>query len=89
MTPEDVQRRADAIHRWTREHPGAADTECPVCSGVKWVWRLEHAGAFMPRACSCCGHVKWFDAKRLGLEPAPAPAEQGRADEGGPTGKDG
>jgi hypothetical protein len=79
MTPEELQelrRRADALYRWEQDH-GAAQSECPVCRGVRWVFRLEMPGPFVPRVCVCCGHVQLFDAEALGLEPA-APAEDER-----------
>jgi hypothetical protein len=84
MAHDEMKPRAEALARWTQAH-GSAATECPICAGVTWVFRFEHAGAFMPRACSCCGYVKWFDAKRLGLEPAPGadragPRRQRRSD---------
>ena len=95
MTPEErrrraeeLRRRADALRAWEAAH-GAAETPCPVCAGVRWFWRLEHAGPFVPRACACCGYVQWFDAKLLGVEPLPAPAEQSHAAKAGQPGKDG
>jgi hypothetical protein len=55
MTPGELRRRVEAVHAWAQAHD-AAETVCPVCSGVKWVWRLEHAGVFVPRARMCYGH---------------------------------
>jgi hypothetical protein len=73
MTPEEMKRRADAVHRWgaTRD---TGESECPECRGIKWAWGFEATGPIIPRVCFRCGHVQWFTAVALGIEPAPAPA---------------
>jgi hypothetical protein len=84
MTPEELRRRVEAVHRWAQAHDAAA-SQCPVCGGVKWVFHLDTRGRYVPRACCCCGYVQWFDAKLLGVEPLPAgdgretPRGKGRA----------
>src|SRR5690242_19841556 len=74
MTHEEWRRRVDAVYRWAQEH-GAGESECPVCRGIKWEFKPETPGPYLPRVCFSCGHIQWFDAKRLGVEPA-APAER-------------
>jgi hypothetical protein len=88
-TPEDLKRKAEAVYQWAQRHHADAAPECPVCRGVKWVFRLDPPGPYVPRVCMSCGYVQLFDAVLLGVEPPPAPAEYGRAAKGGPPGKDG
>ena len=71
MTQDELQRRADAVYRWAQQHQVAADAECPVCSGVRWMFRLDEPGRYLPRVCMSCGYVQWFDAQLLGVMPAP------------------
>ena len=91
-TPDESRQKAEAIARalyeWTQRHLADAP-ECPVCRGVKWVFRVDPVNGYVPRVCMSCGHVQWFDAVLLGVEPAPTPAEHGRAAKGGPPGKGG
>ena len=87
--PEELRRKAETVYRWMQRHHADAAPECPVCRGVKWVFRLEAAGAFVPRVCCSCGYVQLFDAILLGVAPAPSPAEQRQPAEGGRPGKDG
>jgi hypothetical protein len=55
MTPDEVKRRAEAVRRWVdRTHADPAPP-CPVCAGVKWLFRLETPGPFLPQACTTCG----------------------------------
>jgi hypothetical protein len=68
MTPDEVKRRAEAVYRWAQAHD-AGESECPVCGGVKWEFRPETPGPYVPRVCFCCGYVQWFDARKLGLAP--------------------
>ena len=67
MTPEEVKRRAEAVYRWMQQHHADPNPPCPTCSGVKWEFRLDPPGPYVPRVCMACGHVQWFDAKLLGV----------------------
>jgi hypothetical protein len=73
MDFEEKKRRAEAAFRWGAAHD-AGESECPVCRGIKWAWQFETTGPLIPRVCIRCGHVQWFMAVAVGIEPAPAPA---------------
>jgi len=90
-TPDESRQKAEAIARalyeWTQRHLADAP-ECPVCRGVKWVFRVDPVNGYVPRVCTSCGYVMWFDAvvpSVVGVEPSPAggvpesPRGEGRA----------
>ena len=85
-TPNESRQKAEAIARalygWAQRHLAAPDAPpCPVCAGVKWVFRVEPVNGYVPRVCTSCGYTMWFDAVLLGVAPLPEP---GPAPEGPP-----
>jgi hypothetical protein len=72
MTPDESRKNAEAIARalyeWAQRHLAAPDAPpCPVCSGVKWVFRVQPVNGYVPRVCTSCGYTMWFDAALLGV----------------------
>jgi hypothetical protein len=71
-TPDEPRKKAEAIARalydWAQRHLAAPDAPlCPVCAGVKWVFRVQPVNGYVPRVCTSCGYVLWFDAALLGV----------------------
>ena len=71
MTHEEFRRRVEAVHRWVQAHHADPNPPCPTCGGIKWDFRVVPLARYVPRVCMSCGHVQSYDAKLLGLGPAP------------------
>jgi hypothetical protein len=79
MNEERFRQRMEAVFRWADAHHVDPNPPCPTCSGIKWEFRIVPPGPYVPRVCLSCGHTQLIDAKLMGVDPEPEPAERGRA----------
>jgi hypothetical protein len=59
------------VNRWHEKHATTAkQPECPICSGIEWVFVAEPAKigtvTVHPRYCTLCGYTMLVNAALLG-----------------------